>query len=156
LADRANRGSEEALARLRQLLDDSPEIWQHVGDLARHAELAWIDLLTGADHLMLEAIKRHIARMKDDLLGPHPTPMERLLVDQAVACYLAVKHSETCLAAPGSTSPAQTSVRLRRAESAQRRYLGTLKTLARLRATVPQGMVPLKPLRLHAGDRQQA
>jgi hypothetical protein len=156
LADRANRGSEEALARLRRLLDDCPEIWDQVGDLARHAELAWLDLVAGADHLMLESIKRHIARMKDDLLGPHPTVMERLLVDQAVACYLSVRHAELALAAPGSCSPAQAAMRLRRAESAQRGYLATLKTLARLRATVPQGMAPLKPLRLHTGEQQQA
>ena len=156
LADRANRGSEEALGRLRQLLDDSPEIWQHVGDLARHAELAWLDLLTGADHLMREAIKRHIARMKDELLGPHPTPMERLLADQAVACYLAAQHAETCLAAPGNHSLAQAAMRLRRSESAQKRYLAALKTLARLRANVPQGMAPISALRLHDGERQQA
>jgi hypothetical protein len=105
---------------------------------------------------MLESTKRHIAKMKDELLGPHPTPMERLLVNQAVACYLAVRHADTCLAAPGSCSPAQAALRLRRAESAQRRYLATLKTLARLRATVPQGMAPLKPLRLHTGEQQQA
>src|SRR5262249_40372227 len=152
LADRANRGSEEALARLRRLLDDCPEIWGHVGNLARHAELAWLDILTGADHLMREAIKRHIARMKEDLLGPHPTPMERLLADQAVACYLAVQHAETCLAAPGNHSLAQAAMRLRRSESAQKRYLAALKTLARLRANVPQGLAPLNPLRLRSGE----
>jgi hypothetical protein len=156
LADRANRGSEEALARLRRLFDDCPEIWEQVGDLARHAELAWLDLVADEDRLIHESVKRHIAKMKDRLAGPHPTPMEQLLVNQAVACYLAVQHAETSLSAPGSCSPAQAAMRLRRAESAQRRYLSTLKTLARLRATVPQGLAPLKPLRLHTGDRQQA
>jgi hypothetical protein len=156
LADRAHRGSEQALAHLRRLLDNCPEIWEQVGDLARHAELAWLDLLAGEDRLMHEAVKRQILKVKGDLLGTHPTPMERLLVDQAVACYLAVQHAEMALAAPGSTSPAQAAIRLRRAESSQKRYLAALKTLARLRATVPQGLAPLHPLQLRTGDRQHA
>jgi hypothetical protein len=156
LADRANGGSETALAHLRRLLDACPQIWEHAGDLARHAELAWLDVVAGADHLMLESARRHIARMKDELLGPNATKMEKLIVDQAVACYLAVQHAETCLAAPGNCSPAQATIRQRRAESAQRRYLGTLKALARLRVTMRQGMAPLTPLRLHTGERLQA
>jgi hypothetical protein len=47
-------------------------------------------------------------------------------------------------------------MRLRRSESAQRRYLAALKTLARLRANVLQGMAPVSALRLHNGERQQA
>src|SRR5262245_20913199 len=33
LSDRANQGNQNALAHLRQLLNNSPELWQHVGDL---------------------------------------------------------------------------------------------------------------------------
>ena len=154
LADRANSGNEQALAHLRRLLNVCPEIWEHAGNLARHAESAWLDLIAGTDHLMLESTKRHIAKMKDDLLGPHPTPMERLMVNQAITCYLAAQHAEMTLAAPGSTSPAQTAIRLRRAESALRRYLATLKALARLRATLGQGLMPVNSLWLHGGERQ--
>src|SRR5262245_28166434 len=32
LADRANQGSVQALANLRTVLDDCPEIWEQVGD----------------------------------------------------------------------------------------------------------------------------
>ncbi len=156
LADRANRGSAQALANLRRLLDDCPEVWEHVGDLARHAEAAWLDLVAGEDHLMRESVKRQLEKMKDDLAGLRPTLMEELLVNQVVTCHLAVQHAEMSLAAPGSTSPAQTAIRLRRSESAQRRYLSALKTLARLRATVPEGMAPLNSLRLHPGERRQA
>src|SRR5262245_44668857 len=52
LADRANSGSEQALAHLRRLLDTCPEIWEHAGDLARHTESAWLDLIAGTDHLL--------------------------------------------------------------------------------------------------------
>src|SRR5262245_9708103 len=105
---------------------------------------------------MHESVRRQIAKLKGDLLGPHPTPMERLLVEQATTTYLAVQHAEMALAAPGSTSPAQAAMRLRRAESSQKRYLAALKTLARLRATAAQGLSPLQPLRLHPGQQRQA
>jgi hypothetical protein len=118
--------------------------------------LTWLDLLAGEDRLMYESVKRQIARLKEELAGLHPTAMERLLVAQVITCYLAVQHAEMALATPGSTSPAQTAMRLRRAESSQKRYLAALKTLARLRATAARGMVPLNPLRLHSGERRQA
>jgi len=158
LADRANRGDAHALTNLRRLLDSCPEIWQRVGDLARHAELAWLDLLSGTDCLLAESAKRQIARMKEDLAGPDPTPRERLLVDRVVACYLGVQHAEMRLAAAGdaSASAIQITLRQRGAEGAQRRYLAALKTLARLRAVMPAGLVPIKSLRLYDAARQQA
>jgi hypothetical protein len=48
------------------------------------------------------------------------------------------------------------AMRLRRVESAQRRLLGALKVLAKLRATVPQGLAPLNVLRLYDLEVQGA
>jgi hypothetical protein len=156
LANRANRGSEEALACLRQLLDSSPEIWDLVGDLARHAELAWVGLVAGEDRLMQESVKKRIAKLKDELAGASATTMERLLVDRVVTSWLAVAHAETRAASPGNCSPAQLTERLRAVESAQRRHLTAIKVLAKLRATVPQGFAPLNLVRLFSADRHQA
>ena len=44
LVDRARRGDLDALPRLRELLDGHPEVWRSFGDLARHAEAAWVRL----------------------------------------------------------------------------------------------------------------
>ena len=41
----ANDGNSEALAQLRTLLDERPEIWRQVGDLGKHAELTMIRLI---------------------------------------------------------------------------------------------------------------
>lgn len=42
---KANEGDPKALAKLRTFLDENPQVWQHVGDLARTAEKAWITLI---------------------------------------------------------------------------------------------------------------
>src|SRR5262245_24429474 len=62
LAEAANRGDQAALVGLRRLLDDCPAIWQRVGDLAPHAELAWLALIAGEDALAAETIKRTVAQ----------------------------------------------------------------------------------------------
>jgi hypothetical protein len=151
LADRANRGSEQALANLRQLLDDCPDIWESVGNLARHAEMAWLDLIAGENRLTLESVKRQIARMKENLLGQHPTAMEMLLVDRIVASHLAVEHAEIQAATTGG-SLAQATFRLKRVESCQKRLLSAAKALATVRQFMPRGLMPVNHLRVHDSD----
>jgi hypothetical protein len=134
LVDRANQGSPTALACLRQLLERCPEVWQEVGDLSRHAELAWTHLIGGDNKLVLEAVKRHVARMKGELAGPAPTPIERLLIEQVALSWLASRYAEIAAATPGTSSLGEAKVRLKRAESAQRRFMTSIKTLTELRA----------------------
>jgi hypothetical protein len=153
LANRANQGSENALACLRQVLDTCPEIWQAVGDLASHTERCWLDLIAGNNRLMEESVKRQVATMRAELSGPSPSPVERLLVDRVVACHLALHDAEACLASPGTASTAQVAIRLRRVESAQRRLLAALKTLTRLRALLPAGMTTSNSQRLAGAGR---
>jgi hypothetical protein len=156
LSDRANKGNQQALSNLRHLLETCPEVWQEVGDLARHTELAWLAIVTGDNSLVRESVKKRIAKLKEDLGGPSPTTIERLLIDRVVASWLAVAHAEVQAASPGNCSPAQLAMRLRRLESAQRNHLGAMRVLAKLRATVPQGLAPLSSVRLFTADRHQA
>jgi hypothetical protein len=59
--------------------------------------------------------------MKIDLLGDNPTPLERLLVDQWMVCWLEVHHAEaeTERLPSGSLKPA--GFRRRHLKAAQRR-----------------------------------
>jgi hypothetical protein len=134
LVERANAGNPQCLRGLRKILDNSPEIWQAVGDLTRHAELAWTDLVGGGDHLVLEAVKRHLARMKEQLAGSEPTPVEQLLVEQVALSWLASRYADMASAKPGPSSLGEAKAQLRRSESAQRRRLAALKMLTELRA----------------------
>lgn len=155
LVVRANAGDRSALVELRSFLDDHPEVHEAVGNLTRRAEAAWLDLLAADNALVRESVQRELTRLKADLTGEHPATLEKLLTDEIAICYLAQRHAQLLAATP-SGSLGQGALRLRRAESAQRRLLGAVKTLATLRAHVPQGLVPHNPLRIYRGERKQA
>lgn len=132
--DEANRGSPRALQELRELLNKSPEIWEQLGDLTNHAEYAWRDLVSGDDKLMLECVKHYVDRLKGELAGPASSPVELLLAQQVVLTWMASRYAGIAAAKPGPSSLGEAKMRLKRAESAQRRHLASLKTLTEVRA----------------------
>lgn len=162
LTQKANSGDQKALTELRQFLDEHPEVEEHVGDLARLAEAHWVDLLVGTDSLTREAVKRQLAQLKEGLTGQRPSPVEKLVVDLVAVNFLAERHAEITAAASGNSTLEQAAFKLKRAESAQRRYLASLKMLTHLRALMPQGLAPDDQqgpdggIRLYDPERQSA
>lgn len=155
LAARANKGDRNALGQLRCFLDRHPKVHATVGDLTRRAEAAWLDLVVGDDVLARESVQRELAVMKAKLTGAHPTIMEKMLADEIAVCFLARQHAEVAATSAGKGSLAQAAFRVRRADSAQRRYLASLKTLATLRALVPEGLAPLNSLRVYPEEQSK-
>src|SRR5262249_23061790 len=153
LVARANGGDPDALKRLRIFLDANPWLWQRAGDLAAVAERSWIELICGTNQLVAESARRRVARLKKDLAGDDPTPIETVLIDHLACCHLAVLHSEVQAASPqgGSLEPAR--FRLKRAESAQKRMLNATRTLVSLRALVPRGLHPASHLKAFVPDQ---
>jgi hypothetical protein len=155
LVRRAQAGDPGALPRIREVLEDHPEVWQHVGDLAALVEQAWIAVLAADHPLAAEAMRRTVMEMKADLAGEHPTRLERMLVDQVVACFLEVKYLEGVSAEPGRGSLGQAAFRLRRLESSQKRYLSAIKMLTTVRTLMPAGLAPALAITLHGGSERQ-
>jgi hypothetical protein len=153
---RANQGERLAIDRLKSFLDLNPHIWQRAGDLTAVAERGWIELIAGQDVFRTESVKRRLAELKDRLKGPHPTALEAILVDLIGVAWLGVQHAEIQAASPSGSTLDQAAFRLKRAESSQKRLLAATKTLATLRALVPQGLLPARPVRLHDPDKQLA
>jgi hypothetical protein len=151
---RANKGDKRALAELRSLLDSRPEIWTTVGNLAANTERAWLELLS-QDVLGNESVKRHVEEIRAELEGPNPLPMEKLLVNQVVVCYLAAHHADLVAANTEPASIAQLKLRLKRCDVTKRQYLAALRTLALLRAKLRQGMVPTSPFRLYGEPKDR-
>ena len=151
LIARAQAGDATALPQLRTLLDEHPELWQRVGDLAAWVERAWLALLANDHPLAVAALQRTAAQLKADLAGEQPTAVERLLVDQVVATWLETK-CWACQAAQPGASPAQATLRLKQLDSAHKRHANALKLLTQLRALAP--LHPATPLRLFQADRQ--
>jgi hypothetical protein len=140
-------------------LDGRPEIWRHLGNIAALAERAWLVVLAAENPLAVESMKRTLAEMKADLAGEQPTRLERMLVDQLVLNWLEVRYVESISADPGPGTLDQASFRLKRVESAERRYLTAVKTLSQIRALTSGQPAPAKQAapdspRLFDPDRQ--
>ena len=137
---RANSGNETCLAGLRKLLDEQPEIWRAIGNVSALAQKSWIALIGNGNKLVEESIPRQLKELKAELSGPNASPLETMLVDLVATTWLAAQHGEAIAASPEGGSLQQASLRLRRAESSQRRFLNAVRTLTMVRALLPRGL----------------
>ncbi|WP_165252763.1 hypothetical protein [Paludisphaera soli] len=106
-----------AMPELRAALDRRPEVWRRLGDPAAHVERTWIGELAGPDAALAEVFARRAADLRRELIGPAPSPLERLLVDRVVACWLQVRHADLAAARPGGRT-AEGRDRMTRRQSA--------------------------------------
>ena len=132
LLGRAEQGDQTILPALRRLLDLAPHLWQYCGDVARDAGAVWVDLIAGRNLMVRESLTRKAAALKAELAGASAPPLERLLAERVVACWMQVAQADVALAelkGKGATT-AQLDLLSRRQERTQRSYLAALKTLA--------------------------
>lgn len=139
LTARANDGIPSAVDALRKLLDQHPELWHSVGDLGAFAERAWIDLVAGGNKLVEQASTRRLNELKAQLAGSNPTTLETLVSDLVALNWLVVQEANMAAANPPGKNLPLATYRLRRAESAQRRFASATRSLATLRALLPRG-----------------
>src|SRR5262245_25573287 len=133
LTDRAQKGDEKALPALRELLQDPEAVDLLGGDLARQAQLTLVNKFSGKNLLFRESLRRKLDLLRGELAGSSPTPLERLLVDRVVACWLHLHHLEQIYAQKESMSLELGSYYQRCISAAQKRYLAAIKTLALVR-----------------------
>ena len=155
LARRAKGGDPKVLPRMREVLDDLPDVWKHMGDLSTVVETAWISVLAGKDPLAVESMKRTLAGMRRDLAGRSPSAVDKMLADQVVACWMEVKHLEAASADGGRATLAHAGFTLKRLESAQRRYLLALKALQDMRGFLPAEEAPPGTIKLYQGPGRE-
>jgi hypothetical protein len=122
------------LAELEEIFNANPSLWQNAGDLTRMTEQMWLERICGTNLFNGQAMRRHVEAMKRDLAGPSPTPLEKLLAERIAACWLASQHADLAAATGVDTDGAKvTLVKLQQMESANRRLLATMKSLAVVR-----------------------
>jgi hypothetical protein len=139
LVKRANAGDDTALAMMRKTLDSCPEIWQNVGDLAKHAQQAMVKLIAGDNKLVSESLLRKAAEMKTELSGPSPSKLEKLAVERIVACWLEMEYLATAYPVAKGETLGQAKFALKQKESSERRFNAAMKSLTTLRALLPSG-----------------
>jgi hypothetical protein len=131
--ERAEGGDTSTRPILRQMLQDPGMVELCGGDLAHQAE-DWFIQSFGSDNLAWrEAIRRKLELLRAELAGPNPTPVERLLVERIVACWLQVQDADMRYAQAKNISLASHEYCQRRMDRAHRGYLSAIKTLALVR-----------------------
>jgi hypothetical protein len=114
-------------------LFQSPDVVELTGNLARRAEEALVARYCGRDLLTREGLTRKLEALRAELAGAGPTPLERLLVDRVVACWLHLHVLEATYAAQDGM-PLELGIYFQRCiTAAQKRYLSAIKALALVR-----------------------
>jgi hypothetical protein len=133
LTDRAQKGDTSALPELRELLKEPAFVDALGGDLAKEAQLILINRFSGQNLMIRESLTRKLDLLRQELSGSNATPLERLLVERIVACWLHLHHLEMMYVGKESMNLELGSYFQRSISSAQKRYLAAIRTLAMVR-----------------------
>jgi len=138
LVRRANAGDANATTYLHRMLDEHPEIWQQLGDLAVHAEASLLTLVAGTDQLARASISRKLQALREELSGPSPSLLVRMAVDRVVIAWLMIQYVDTLMGSTATAPAAKTNVIMRWQDQAGRRYSAAVKALIDVRRLLPQ------------------
>src|SRR3989454_7450443 len=134
LVEQAQRGNTAILPVIRHWLDQVPELWDDSRVLAQQVERSWVTALSGQDLMSKEIIDREVQGLRAQLLGPQPTPLEKLLVDRICICWLAVQHAELHAARRfNERAVVLTASEEHRLDKVHHRFLTAIRELARVR-----------------------
>jgi hypothetical protein len=132
LVRRAEAGDKGAMTALRPRINRTPGAWEMAGNLAIKAETTLVNVAAGQDEMLREALTRKLAMLKEELAGG--TPLERLLGERVVACWLQVYYTDALYAKRlNDATWAESEYFQRRQERAHRLYLSAIRTLAQVR-----------------------
>ncbi len=146
LSKKAEGGDKEARKELRRaVLESSPAVIARASDIGRRAQHLLKHLLietaSGGSPLTELALSGRLDMMREEIAGESPTPLEVLLTERIVACWMLVQLFEALMApqlwggnpSEKRVSPAFLKHYLQWQDRANRRYLQAIKALAQVR-----------------------
>lgn len=133
LSVQAEQGDKAARQRLGEAIAETAPIWRQAGDLAHLAEEEWLRLIAGPNAPFAESLRQQMAAMRKELRGSAPAPVEKLLVDRIVVCWLQAQFADLSYAQNTDVSLTQARFLLKRQETSHNRYLESLRALALIR-----------------------
>ncbi|MFO0953991.1 MAG: hypothetical protein U0835_23120 [Isosphaeraceae bacterium] len=134
----ANEGDPGALERLREYLDENPDLTRRLGDMGVHAEYAWRERVAQGNSLLAEAVRLEMDRMRRDLLGDRADPLERLMAQAVVLTHLELAHRHARAASSPAPRAGQATTEQKRLDGAQRRFIEAAKALEAVRKLVSE------------------
>src|SRR5262249_20583590 len=93
--------------------------------------------------MLHESARRKAEQLRAELAGPEPSPLERLLIERVVSCWLQVNYADAAYAQIKGNAPGQHAAALRRQNSAQHRYLQSVRALVTVRRLLRPGLSPV-------------
>jgi hypothetical protein len=126
-------GDASAMNVVKLAFDAAPEenIEAGGGDQAARVVAGVRDRLAGPDLHSREAVIRKMARVRADLEGPSPSPVERLLAERAAACWVAAYEADLACLKVGDIVGTRLADRYeRQRDRAHRMFLQAVKALA--------------------------
>lgn len=131
IVSRAEQGDATVLPVLRELLDHRDDLWREVGDLAIQAQRSLIRVASGHNLMLGESLERKASDLRKELAGPDASPLERLLADRVVACWLQTSFWDS-MQTQEFDNGGRNAIR-RHQDSAHRRFETAAKNLALVR-----------------------
>jgi hypothetical protein len=142
LSKKAEAGEKEARRELkRKLRESSAEVVVRTSDIGRKAQHQLIETASEGDPLTQYALSGRLDMMREEIAGENPTPLEVLLTERVVACWLLVELFDALMAAQLWTkTPSEKRVSIQMGkfylhwqDLANRRFLSSVQALARVR-----------------------
>lgn len=134
-------GAEATKELKHKLREASPAVIARASDIGRKSQHLLIETASGGDPLTELALSGRLDMMREEVAGENPTPLEVLLTERVVSCWLLVELFDRLMAAQLSKEmPKEKRVPdrvlrhyLRWQESANSRFLAAVRELARVR-----------------------
>ena len=141
LSEKAEAGDKAARRELREAVRESaPEVISRASEFGKRGRWALIKTASANDVLMEEALGARVELMRTEVAGPDPSPLETLIAERVCSLWLLIELLELLVSAQLSDANKEKRVPMsylrdvwRWQESASRRYLAALKTLAQVR-----------------------
>jgi len=119
------------------------------GELGRTVENSLIKKVTGDNLLHGQGIQLKAKQLKAELAGPDPSPLERLLVERVVCCWIMVNYADAMYIQDDGSRTWTADEHLQKwQDRAQKRFLSASKALAQ----IPRLLGP--NIQINVGDKQ--
>jgi hypothetical protein len=131
----AEKGEEDAVPEIRQILNEHPDLaWRFV-DVAHIAEDALIEEMTEEQDLAAkELIRCQLEAIREEVAGKNSSALERLLSERVVLTWLEVQFFEALYAKNmRKLTIAQAEHHQKRLDRAHGRHLSAIRALAQIR-----------------------
>ena len=135
LMRKADTGDKTVLPALRAAFETYPAVWRTTGRTGPHGAAVLVRRIAGEKHVALQELYyRKLTAMQEELAGPQPSPLERLLAERIVMCWLHLFYRGNHLRPDhAGSSLRHAEFHEQRLSKAQARYLAAIRTLAQVR-----------------------